>query len=162
MPFLNKGSNFAIFQEPEKLPNLIEILYSLLKRFGKTYKPSLRKQLESSSIPAALRTLVLLISFFYVDLGSMCQMKSIILNKMSIILYYRDKSICFERGWKIFRKIVTLTTFFSTKSCFNACCSDRMWTKELFLFSKVHITFKCVLTLHYFSLYVLIVNIQDT
>ena len=59
-PFLNKGLNFAILQELGKLPNLTDRLHSSLKGFNKTQEPSFRKRPERSSIPAALRTFVLL------------------------------------------------------------------------------------------------------
>ena len=59
-PFLNKGLNFAILQESGKLPNLTDRLHSSLKGFNKTQEPSFRKRPERSSIPAALRTFVLL------------------------------------------------------------------------------------------------------
>ena len=59
-PFLNKGFNFAILQESEKLPNLIERLHSSLIGFDKTCEPSFRKRPERSSIPAALQMFVLL------------------------------------------------------------------------------------------------------
>ena len=59
-PFLNKGLNFAILQESGKLPNLTDRLHSSLKGFNKTQELSFRKRPERSSIPAALRTFVLL------------------------------------------------------------------------------------------------------
>ena len=105
--FLNKGFKFAILKGSRKLPNLIERLQSSLIGFDKTREPSFRKRPERSSIPAALRTFVLLNIFFYFDLSSICQMESNNLNKMSIILYYIVKSIFVARGWELFQKIVS-------------------------------------------------------
>ena len=58
--FQSKGFNFAILQESGKLPNLIERAHSSLTGFDKICEPSSRKRPERSSIPAALRTFVLL------------------------------------------------------------------------------------------------------
>ena len=60
--FLNKGFKFAILKGSRKLPNLIERLQSSL--IDKTREPSFRKRPKRSSVPAALRTFVLLKIFF--------------------------------------------------------------------------------------------------
>ena len=59
-PFLNKGFNFVILQESGKLPNLRDRWQSSLIGFDKTREHLSEKNPERSSIPAALRTFVLL------------------------------------------------------------------------------------------------------
>ena len=61
---LNKDFNFAILQESGKFPNLVFRLYNSLMSFNKTRERSFRKRPERSSIPAALRTFVLLMIFY--------------------------------------------------------------------------------------------------
>ena len=103
---MNKDFNFAILQESGKLPSLIDRLHSSIMGFDKTREPSFRKRPERSSIPAALQNFFASSDFFYVDFPSMCRVKSISLNKMSIILYYRVKSIFVGRSWDFFQNIV--------------------------------------------------------
>lgn len=79
-----------ILQDLGKLLNLIEGLHSSLLGLIKTCKPSLRKPTERSFIPAALQMFVLL-KVFSVDFCSICWVKNISLNKMSIKLYYGVK-----------------------------------------------------------------------
>ena len=71
-----------------KLPNLIEMLLSSLIGFDKTHEQSLRKRPENSSIPAALQAVVIFGFFFFfnVDFRSICQIKDLILSKISVAL----------------------------------------------------------------------------
>ena len=58
--FLIKLSTLQSYKSREKVPNLIDRLHRLLMGFDKTREPSFRKRPERTSIPAALRTFVIL------------------------------------------------------------------------------------------------------
>lgn len=98
-PFVKKGFSSAILQESANSPNLIKRLHSLLKDFNKTRKPSFIK--PPTRVFAYTCSLT---NVFYVNFRSICQIKSIGLKKISIILYYISMFV--GRGWEFFQKML--------------------------------------------------------